>query len=190
MPDAVLPAAAVDDARRQRFEALAAEVYEPVQRFIRRRTEPSDADDVVAEVMLVLWRRLDDVPPDADLPWCYGVARRCLANHRRGRVRELRLVERLQQEPVAGPTDDDSGIGDALASLRAEDRELLTLWAWEGLEPRDIARVLDISANATAIRLHRAKKRLANALGKSDRVERKDPLSAGQEQDRNVGGTR
>lgn len=48
----------------------------------------------------------------------------------------------------------------ALTGLSAGDKEVLILWAWEGLEPREIAVVLDISVNAATIRLHRAKQRL------------------------------
>ena len=64
---------------------------------------------------------------------------------------------------------DDSGLGAdsaraALSGLRADDREVLQLWAWEQLEPAEIAKVLGISANAVSIRLHRAKKRLRERL--------------------------
>ena len=41
----------------------------------------------------------------------------------------------------------------------------MRLWAWERLTPREIAAVLDITANAASIRLHRAKARLADHLG-------------------------
>lgn len=153
--------------RRLRFEALAGRVYEPLQRYARRRTDPDTADDVVADALLVAWRRLDDVPPDAELAWCYGVARRCLANQRRGRDRHLRLVDRIAaqpgpREPADGPLDAE--LGAALATLGDDDRELLRLWAWERLEPRELAVVLDVSANAVSLRLQRARRRLADAL--------------------------
>ncbi|NNE95898.1 MAG: RNA polymerase subunit sigma-24, partial [Acidimicrobiales bacterium] len=50
---------------RARFEAVAAEVYEPLQRYLRRRAASSDADELLDDVLLVLWRRLDDIPPGA-----------------------------------------------------------------------------------------------------------------------------
>jgi RNA polymerase sigma-70 factor, ECF subfamily len=72
-------AAAQDDAdRRRRFEELVAGTYEPLQRYLRRRTDPATADDVLGDVLLVLWRRLDDVPVELPLAWAYGVARGCL----------------------------------------------------------------------------------------------------------------
>ncbi len=88
-----------DRDRRQRFEAIAEDVFEPLQRYLRRRANRADAEDVLSDVMLTVWRRLDDVPTDAVLPWCYGIARRSLANHRRGQTRHLRLVQRLESQP-------------------------------------------------------------------------------------------
>jgi len=166
--------------RETRFGALVDEVYEPVQRYVRRRTHPADVDDVVADTLLVLWRRLDDVPADAALPWSYGVARRCLANSRRSVVRQERLVERLQDGlgPSYSAPEDDL-LHTALAALGDDDRALLQLWSWERLEPREIAQVLGISANAASIRLHRAKKRLRAAM-----VGGKDSAVAGHIQDR------
>jgi RNA polymerase sigma-70 factor (ECF subfamily) len=172
------------DAARHRFERLVAQVYEPLQRFLLRRTDPATADDVLGDVLLVLWRRLDDVPEDAALPWAYGVARGCLANARRAAARQERLVRRVAAER-ADQADDDARLADALAALPDDDRELLRLWAWEQLPPREIATVLGISANAAAIRLHRAKKRLRGLMdaGKEDR-------SAGHEGLREGGRTR
>jgi RNA polymerase sigma-70 factor (ECF subfamily) len=59
----------VDLARRARFERLFAHAYEPLQRYVRRRADAAVVDDVVAETLLVVWRRLDDVPADAELSW-------------------------------------------------------------------------------------------------------------------------
>jgi RNA polymerase sigma-70 factor (ECF subfamily) len=155
--------------RRARYEALFGEVYQAVQRYVHRRAAPGDVDDVVADTMLVLWRRLDDVPSDLAVPWAYGVARRCLANHRRGADRRGNLHERLLRErpaidPPSPAEDHDDALHAALAELDTGDRDVLRLWAWEGLAPREIATVLDISANAASIRLYRAKSRLAGAL--------------------------
>jgi RNA polymerase sigma-70 factor (ECF subfamily) len=172
------------DAARRRFEQLVTQVYEPLQRFLLRRTDPATADDVLGDVLLVLWRRLDDVPVDAPLPWAYGVARKCLANSRRTAARQEQLVRRVAAErPVE--EDDDDRLAVALARLPEDDRELLRLWAWEQLPPREIATVLGVSANATAIRLHRAKKRLKGLL-----TDGKEGRSAGHEGLREGGRTR
>ena len=166
--------------RRAAFEDLVVEVYRPMHRYLIRRTDPATADDVLGDVLLVLWRRFDDVPGEARLPWCYGVARGCLANRLRSDRRHLQLVDRLATATRAtaaaapGPALDT-----ALARLGSTDREVLRLWAWEELPPREIALVLGISPNAASIRLHRATGRLRKLL-----TERKSPGSAGQLPDR------
>ncbi len=178
-------AAVLDDDRRADFERLVAEVYEPLQRFLRRRTDPGTAEDVLGDVLLVLWRRVGDIPAEAPVAWAYGVARGCLANHVRGRARQERLVDKLA---LVGdpPTGNAVGHGaehalleEALAGLPENDRELLRLWAWEQLAPREIATVLDITPNAASIRLHRAIGKLKEVLG-----PRKSPGSAGHLEDR------
>lgn len=157
-----------------RFQVLAAEVYEPVQRYVRRRVGLDAVDDVVSETMLTLWRRLDDIPPEAELAWAYGVARRQIANHRRSAGRHLQLLARAASEPQQTSLLDhplDFELHTALGDLGESDRELLRLWAWEQLEPAEIAAVLGLTSNATAIRLHRAKKKLGNHLENARKSE-------------------
>ncbi|MEH0420299.1 RNA polymerase sigma factor [Streptomyces sp. B21-083] len=150
--------------QRARFEALARVVAEPLHRYLLRRAEPDQVDDVLAETLLVLWRRIEDVPgldtapvpapdPDAVLPWCYGVARGCLANARRADRRRRSLLERLTWTAntaagVAEPADaDHTALHTALAQLRALDREIVQLWAYEELTPSRIAEVTGLTAN-------------------------------------------
>lgn len=167
-----------EGARRARFEAVVADIHDPLQRYLRRRSRVEEASDILADVLLTVWRRLDEVPEGATLPWSYGVARRTLANHRRSASRHLRLVERLETErPVFGvdPAEnlEDPDMAAALAMLPAADQEVLRLWAWEQLEPREIAQVLGSTANAVSLRLTRARKKLSDAL------TRQDPSEAG-----------
>lgn len=161
-----------DDERRARFERLATDLIEPVRRFLARRTDPDTAADVLADTLLVLWRRLDDVP-DRALPWAYGVARHCLANAERGVRRQERLAAKVAalDPPAAtvdGSDDGDPGLAEAMAALRPEDAELLRLWAWEQLAPAEIATVLETTPNAVSIRLHRARVKLREVLRKVD----------------------
>lgn len=156
------------------FEAVVAQVYAPLQRYLRRRTDPARADDVLGDVLLILWRRCDDIPADAALAWSYGVARRCLANSRRGSERQLRLARRLAEEPPPTAAADDPILDEALSALPERDREVLRLWAWEQLPAQQIALALGVTPNAASIRLHRAKARLRKELAR-----RKDPGPTG-----------
>ena len=161
------------EGRRARLEDVAAEIVEPLRRFLARRTDAATADDVLADTLLVCWRRIDEVPDDA-LPWAYGVARNCLANAERGDRRQRRVAGRIAVvDPPArssaevgafGPAED--AVGEALAALPAPDAELLRLWAWEQLTPSEIAVVLDVTPNAVSIRLHRARGKLREELRK------------------------
>lgn len=181
-----------DSARVARFEAVAAAVYEPLQRYLGRRASAADASDLLSETLTVVWRRLDAVPTDDPLPWCYGVARRCLANHRRGGRRRERLQGRLhvvggsQNAVSQGDGGDpqevversDPELAAAMRHLSAAEREVVHLWAWERLEPREIADVLDLTPNAVSVALSRAKRKLAAEL---ERTGRQYPPDAGQE---------
>ena len=76
----------------------------------RRTSGAHDAGDVLADTMLVAWRRLDEVPGgDTTRLWLYGVARKVLANRRRGDGRRDRLVERLAAQVDAAVSDQSRG---------------------------------------------------------------------------------
>ncbi|GAA0578365.1 sigma-70 family RNA polymerase sigma factor [Kribbella sandramycini] len=153
---------------RERFEELFDAHRDAVFGYLRRRMDSGDdAADVLADTFLVAWRRLDDVPDGPQTrAWLYGVARRVLANHRRGEGRRHALGEKLRlefsqhAEPDA-TLPDDSAAARAFRALPEADRELLSLVAWEELDSAQIGTVLGISRNAVRIRLHRARKRFA-----------------------------
>jgi RNA polymerase sigma-70 factor, ECF subfamily len=161
------------------FRALYRCHYRSVLAYVLRRCrDDADAHDAVAETFIVAWRRGDRVP-DGDhsaLLWLYGVARRVLANQRRGMRRRSQLASRVHALPrpsVEFETDAVSRaeaevVLAAMSDLRPRDREILLLSAWEGLSHAEIAAVLGCSENASAIRLHRARQRLAQMAGKDD----------------------
>ncbi len=174
--------AAVTDDAPQRFRALFYDTERDLLAYALRRVDrPEDAADVVAETFLVAWRRLDDVPPGEQARlWLYGVARRQLANQRRGQLRRSQLADRLRAElPAAvatatatatadGEHERVDGVRAALGRLEEADRELLTLSSWEGLSPAELAVVLRLPAATLRSRLHRARKRLRAELGRAD----------------------
>ena len=160
------------DARDDRFRRLYAEHFDAVLGFALRRTDrPEDAADVAADTFLVAWRRLAHVPDGSQArPWLYGVARRVLANQRRGDGRRTALGERLRVQltrAVADLADEVAHRADvtaAMARLSGRDEEVLQLHLWEGLEPREIAEVLGIPAAVVRPRLSRARARLRRLL--------------------------
>jgi RNA polymerase sigma-70 factor (ECF subfamily) len=158
--------------RRERFEAVYHELYAPICGYVLRRVhEPEDAAEAIAEIFATLWRRFDRCPHGAELrPWLFGVARRVVANQRRGERRRTALGERLVEnfdqgafETVDSP-DRPSALARAFASLSDSDRELLSLVAWEGLTRDELAVALGTTRAVVRLRLHRARKRLRDAL--------------------------
>jgi RNA polymerase sigma-70 factor (ECF subfamily) len=158
-------------------------LYEPICGYVvRRMADPDDAAEVVAETFLTLWRRLDDAPVGAELrPWLFGVARHTAANHHRGDRRRSALAQRLREDfrasdwpaPTVGEDASVRGkLGQAFASLSEQDRELLSLVAWEGLSHEELSIALGISRPVVRLRLHRARRRFAAALGEGADVKR------------------
>ncbi|WP_217637294.1 RNA polymerase sigma factor [Geodermatophilus telluris] len=151
---------------------------------LRRAASREDALDVVAETFATAWRRRDDLP-DADdevRPWLFGIARLCLANATRSTLRSGRLGERLAAamagEAVPDPAEVHAGRADrqrvraALEELSAEDRELVTLVAWEGPTPAQAATALGVAPGTARVRLHRARTRLRAVLSSTEEADR------------------
>lgn len=132
---------------------------------------PSHAEDIVADVFLVAWRRLEDVPTELDdaRAWLFGVARRTLLAGLRGEQRQQALAVRIAQDPAArvrsGDLDPDVlvqrlDLARAWQRLSALHQEALALTVWDGLDAPRAARVLGISPVAYRLRLSRARKAL------------------------------
>ncbi|WP_129840949.1 sigma-70 family RNA polymerase sigma factor [Streptomyces sp. RFCAC02] len=151
------------DEQAEYLDRLFRSTFHRVMAYCLRRAPGPVAEDAVAEVYAVAWQRRRDLPGDERdaVPWLLGVARKVLANQRRGRHRWARLLRRagdLAVPPPAGGEGPD--ISAALATLSATDREALRLAYWDGLSHREIGVVLGISEGAATTRLHRARTRL------------------------------
>jgi RNA polymerase sigma-70 factor (ECF subfamily) len=167
------------EADSERFRRLFDAAYRPLLAYALRRTDSTaDAEEVVAETLLVAWRRRTELPEGAEtIRWLYGVARRVLANQRRGHGRRRRL-ERLL-EPLTHPSRESDELAEVADVTRAvlaaarrlseNDQEVLRLAAWEGLSQREIALSLGCTENAAALRLHHARRRLREELMKEGR---------------------
>jgi RNA polymerase sigma factor (sigma-70 family) len=173
------------DDRRDRFRTLYEQHYPAVLRYAARRIAPDAACDVAAETFLTAWRRLDDVPETAPLPWLYATARRCLANELRGQARSDRLSNRMRDEAgaafesapdrLAESVADRLDVLAALSTLSDQAQEALRLTEWEQLDDATAARVAGCSTTAFKVRLHRARRRLARALAQQAGAARGTP---------------
>lgn len=146
------------------FEELWNAQHRRVLAYALRRTDRASAQDVVADVFLVAWRRRDELPGEP-LPWLLGVARNVLGNHARSQRRAEALVRVLidhtsehREEPP------DVSLLTALADLEPGDREVLLLAGWDGLTSAQAGVSLGCSAAAFRVRLLRARRRLRARL--------------------------
>jgi RNA polymerase sigma-70 factor, ECF subfamily len=155
---------AADPAKR--FTMLYDTHYPRVYGYAVSRAGRQLADEVVSETFLVAWRRLADIPA-AELPWLLGVARNVLRDNIRAEIRRESLAGELRawtEEDHAEQVAERLAVLKAMTSLTQDERELLILVAWQGLTPRDAARVVGCSPTAFRVRLHRARKRLVQAM--------------------------
>ncbi|MBK3597025.1 MULTISPECIES: RNA polymerase sigma factor [Streptomyces] len=155
----------------QRFAELYRDHRGAIEAYAARRAHPDRVADVVADVFLTAWRRMEDIGDADELPWLYGVARRTLANDRRSQRRQVSLTELLAAQPATFDSSEhaDSAIAmadlvKAFGRLKEEDQEILRLAIWENLSASDQATVLRCSTAATRVRLFRARKRLKKIL--------------------------
>ena len=157
---------------RRCYQTTSARVYA----FVRRQCDESDCDDLIAEVYLAAWRHFDQLPAEP-LPWLFGTARKVLSNHWRSRGRRQRLaaavagLNQLASPDCATQAVERADLLQALGHLSDDDREVLLLTGWDGLDAAEVAAVLDCSAQAARARLSRARRRLAEQL-----IERPETL--------------
>jgi RNA polymerase sigma factor (sigma-70 family) len=152
-----------------------------IHRYVTRRLGSGLADDVTGETFLAAFqrrRRYDTGRPDAR-PWLYGIAANVIGKHRRAELRMLQAFARTGADPVAESYADRADarlsaaavqqqLAAALASLSSGDRDVLLLIAWADLSYEEVADALAIPAGTVRSRLHRARRKVREALGGQD----------------------
>jgi RNA polymerase sigma-70 factor, ECF subfamily len=153
-------------ARERRFRVIADEATPAVGAYIRRRIYPlnfADVDDLIEEVLIIAWRRLDDIPSGAEVPWLIGVARNVLRNahrkFRRGEIAASRMTPPHHDSSAEENVIADEGVRIALAALGDDDRDIVLLHAWDGRSVAEIGMILGVTTNAAGVRLSRAQER-------------------------------
>lgn len=156
----------VDDRGPAWFRGVYARHYPDVVRYgLRRLDGGTAAEDLAQEVFTVVWRRRAEVPART-LPWLYGVARKLLANHWRAQRSTPVAVELFE----VAATDRHDGVTrmvdvrQALSRLSDDDQEVLRLVGWEQLSLAEVGLVLGCGTGTAKVRLHRARRRLAELL--------------------------
>ncbi len=152
----------------QEFNDIFRSYLSETSRFIARRTKSEDVEDLAADLFALAWQKRDSIPKGMELPWLYKSARYLISNHNRKQQGRATILATLQ-EPQSAPSAESIALADielaaAWRALNPKEQEILSLWAFEGLEPKQLAIALEKSENACAIALSRAKSKLSQLL--------------------------
>jgi RNA polymerase sigma factor (sigma-70 family) len=160
------------------FDAHAAGLH----RYLARRVGPHDAEDLVAETFLAAAGGLARFDPGlgSERAWLFGIATNLLRRHLRHEVRGYAAQARTQRDDAAAHPADEVAVARAhaaqraarlatgLAALPADERDVLLLVAWAGLEPSEVAAALGVPAGTARSRLHRARRALRGLIGEDE----------------------
>jgi RNA polymerase sigma-70 factor (ECF subfamily) len=139
--------------------------------FIRRLVGPGDAEDVLQQVFLEVWRSRDRFDPAQRVePWLLDIARKRSIDHlrRQGRRQELdaalRMTDDADVEQFATGYVDRAEVRQALESLSPVEREAVVLAYFGGLSHREIATRLGVPLGTVKARVFRGVRNLSVAL--------------------------
>lgn len=158
------------------FEAFYREHVAAMLRYATRRAnDPHTAADLVAEIFLKAIESAGSYRKERGSPtaWLYGIARNVLADEQRRRARAFAAESRIAGHRLLDGDDiarieesidaerDARALLERFATLPAGQREVLELVAVDGLSLVEAGAVLGISSVAARVRLHRARRLLA-----------------------------
>lgn len=157
-----------------------------VRHFVRRRVQPTDADDIIDETFYAAWRHFDRLRanPAQQVGWLFITARNQMLNHFRSAQRRSRLAERLTSLAPAAPVETpfdvtssdkivmDEHFTDVFTQLSDDDRFILSLVAWDECTTAELAAVLGCSESAAKSRLSRARERFRHRADDVQRQQR------------------
>ena len=163
-----LPLSRTSRAARPDFASVAEDHLALVVRFLTGLTgDPHLAEDLAASTFEIAFRSWDRYDPRRASPavWLCQVARgRALDHFRKEGRRRAREVRYASMEPDHETTPDPAGLPPglqaALGRLTDAEREVVALRVLLGLDTKEAAEVLGVSATACSSLLHRALTRL------------------------------
>lgn len=147
------------------FEAFVAVAEVRVRRALVATAGPEAAKDAVADALLEVWRRWDQVQGMANpVGYLYTIARRRLPRRSRFDLTEL-------SDHLAGPSTDrwvEPGLVAALRALPERQRVAVYLMAGCGWTATEVADLIGVSPTTARTHLDRGMARLRSALGVTD----------------------
>lgn len=157
--------------REKRFLAAHTASHDRIYRYFRRRTaDAATAEDLCSEVFRIAWEKLAG-SGELSVMLLFGVAKNVLRNHDRSASRSADLLGALRAERRDAAPAQDSHVQEALERLSPDEREVLLLTYWDGFTSQEVSDLLNTSATAVRMRLHRARKALSHLIQTQPQVE-------------------
>jgi len=179
-PDPPAGDAAVIDASRtdpERFTEIYDAYFAAVHGYVERRLGRDAADDLTAETFLIAFRQREhyDLARANARPWLYGIATHLVGRHRRAELSRYRALARTGADLDVQSHEDRVAAQVSAGQLRADlvralgrlskgDRDVVLLMALADLNREEIATALAIPYGTVGSRLHRARRKLRQAL--------------------------
>lgn len=161
--------------QRRDVSVVLADIFPDLVGYFYRRNIPrEDAVDLAGDTVLEMLRKPHRLPTDeiALRQYSFGVARHLLSWARRSRAREYTAIQDIKSALLASAGtalhEHDSELHTALQSLKARDRELLLLVAWEGFGVAEAGAIMGIQPAAARKRYSRVRLKLREILGWRD----------------------
>jgi RNA polymerase sigma-70 factor (ECF subfamily) len=152
----------------EEFTSTYRQVLPQITKYLVRRVSPSDVEDLASRIFELAWTKRSEAPKGFELPWLYRIAGFVVANHRRSEKAKESFLALFRPKDSAPSAEDialsDLGLSEAWAKLTPAERQVISLSSFEGLDNSDSARVLEISTNAFALRLSKAKAKLRGLI--------------------------
>ncbi len=140
--------------------------------YVVRRVGAAEGEAVLGDLFRIAFesRRRYDLSRTDARPWLYGIAANLVMKHYRSVGRRRAALDRAVQRRDNPPVPFDERIADeaaaaqlwlriaaAIEDLPERDREVLLLFAWQGLGYAEIAEALDIPVGTVRSRLNRVR---------------------------------
>jgi RNA polymerase sigma-70 factor (ECF subfamily) len=127
----------------------------------------ADAEDIVSETFVRVWTSADSVRTETVKGLLFTIARNLFLKQLKLRARHAELPQTIA-DPAPGTDtwleqhDQAEAVFKAIANLPPADRAALVMRAVDGLNYREIARVLGITEVSAKVKVHRARAALMN----------------------------
>jgi RNA polymerase sigma-70 factor (ECF subfamily) len=167
---------------RHAFEDVAEELSDPLRRYLERLVgDRSTADDLLQDTLLKIARALPSFEGRSSVKtWAFTIATRVATDHFRRPQNRARMIDIDETAPTLDAETDqnlvvdemNSCVREVIESLPEDYRTALVLHDLEGQTAAQVAGIAGCSVPTAKIRIHRARRRLKEALDQECRFYR------------------